>query len=408
MIWLMIAACSLILGVVLGAAIRRLSEPKHMLHLAVRRAEEARDEEISRLSEERDLLKHILENMNTGVIYIELSGKVRIVNRAAEIMFKKPAEQWTDREHWAILRDYDLGARIDEALLFGEQWHGEMKLSDKQTISIRLVPIATVVHHGDTIENAHNLLVICNDVSDWKRTQLMRSEFVANVSHELKTPIAAIRGFSETLLDGDVDMKTREKFLKMIYEESNRMGNLVSDLLELSKLEATENRVTPTSVNLTKIVKRAVDRLQATAENRHIRIESELPAEVTVWADEDMILQVMLNLMVNATHYTFEGGTITVTCDVLVDRVKVHVHDTGVGIEEEHRNRVFERFYRVHRDRSRASGGTGLGLAIVKHIITAHGGQVGCDSEVGHGSDFWFTLSRLETSRFKRDLEMGF
>jgi two-component system, OmpR family, phosphate regulon sensor histidine kinase PhoR len=408
MIWAMIAACFLILGVVLGATIRRLSEPKHMLNIAVRRAEEARDEEISRLSEERDLLKHILENMNTGVIYIELSGKVRIVNLAAEIMFKKPAEQWTDREHWAILRDYDLGARIDEALLFGEPWQGQMKLSDKQTISIRLVPIDTVVHHGDTVENAHNLLVVCNDVSDWKRTQMMRSEFVANVSHELKTPIAAIRGFSETLLDGDVDMKSREKFLRMIYEESNRMGNLVSDLLELSKLEATENRVTPTSVNLTHIVKRAMDRLQTTAESRNIYIESKLPETVAVWADEDMILQVLLNLMVNATHYTNEGGTITVTCDVLVDRVKVHVHDTGVGIEKEHRDRVFERFYRVHRDRSRASGGTGLGLSIVKHIITAHGGQVGCDSEVGQGSDFWFTLSRLETSRLKSDFETGF
>ncbi len=405
MIWAAVVSVCLVIGVVTGAAIRRLSEPMYHqnMHVAGRSGGArggARDEEIERLSEERDLLKHILEDMSTGVIYIELSGKVRIVNRMAELMFKKPAEQWKNREHWAILRDYDLGARIDEALLFGAPWHGELKLSDKQTIDIRLVPIDTIIHHGDIEERAHNVLVICNDVSDWKRTQLMRSEFVANVSHELKTPIAAIRGFSETLLDGDVDQNTQEKFLRMIYEESNRMGNLVSDLLELSKLEATENRVTPTSVNLTQIVDRAMDRLQATAKNRNIELKSKLPEKVTVWADEDMILQVLLNLMVNATHYTNEGGTITITCDVLVDRVKVHVLDTGIGIDEEHRDRVFERFYRVQRDRSRASGGTGLGLSIVKHIITAHGGQVGCDSEVGKGSDFWFTLSRLENPRF--------
>ncbi|MCY0894785.1 MAG: ATP-binding protein, partial [Alicyclobacillaceae bacterium] len=118
---------------------------------------------------------------------------------------------------------------------------------------------------------------------------------------------------------------------------------------------------------------------------------------VAVWADDDMLLQVFLNLMSNAIHYSQQGGVVSVRCEILVDRVKVHVVDTGIGIGEEHLGRVFERFYRVNRDRSRASGGTGLGLSIVKHIVTALGGEVGVKSEIGKGSDFWFTLSRLDS-----------
>ncbi len=397
MIWVVGAVCLLILGAVLGASVFRLSEQSKFKRLAAaHRAKEARDIEIERLSQERDILTHIMENMNTGVIYIATNGRVQIVNRAAELMFRRPAEQWTDREHWSILRIYHLGAAIDQALLFGDVWQGELNLRDKQTISVRLVPIPTVIHHGDSLETAHNVLVICNDVSDWRRVERVRSEFVANVSHELKTPIAAIRGFAETLLDGGVDDKIRNQFLRTIYEESYRMGNLVSDLLELSKLEGTENRLSLNSVDLSRVVTRAFDRLQSTAKDQHISLTSVLPEDLTVWADEDMVLQVLLNLLSNAIHYTTKEGTIFVTCDVLVDRVKVHVHDSGIGIEEEHRGRVFERFYRVNRDRSRASGGTGLGLSIVKHIVTAHGGEVGVESEVGKGSDFWFTLSRLE------------
>lgn len=224
----------------------------------------------------------------------------------------------------------------------------------------------------------------------------MRSEFVANVSHELKTPIAAIRGFSETLLDGDVDAETQASFLRTIYDESNRMGNLVTDLLELSKLEGAEHTIQPGPVVLQDIVDRAVQRLQPEAEKHQVKLATDPCGALTVWGNEDRLLQVFLNLLANAIYYTPPGGTVTVWTDVLIDRVKVHVTDTGIGIPVEDQQRVFERFYRVDRARSRASGGTGLGLAIVKHIISAHGGEVGVSSELGQGSDFWFTLSRLE------------
>ncbi|WP_258112554.1 cell wall metabolism sensor histidine kinase WalK [Alicyclobacillus sp. SP_1] len=355
------------------------------------------DGEIDILSGERDVLQHILHNMNTGIIYINRSGHVEMVNESAQLMFRKPLEQWTHRQHWTLFRNYNLGAAIDNALLFGAPWQSELHIRENQTAMVRLVPILSKTKSSGAAETAYDVLMLCNDVSEFRRLERMRSEFVANVSHELKTPIAAIRGFAETLLDDDIPRQTRQKFLRTIYDESNRMSALVSDLLELSRLEAEEHRVQLVAVDLPGIVHRALDRLQSVAEERQIVMRVESLPDVAVWADDDMLLQVFLNLMSNAIHYSQQGGVVSVRCEILVDRVKVHVVDTGIGIGEEHLGRVFERFYRVNRDRSRASGGTGLGLSIVKHIVTALGGEVGVKSEIGKGSDFWFTLSRLDS-----------
>lgn len=352
------------------------------------------EEQVHQLSQERDILRHILQGMTTGVVYIVSGGMVTMVNEAAERMFRRPAEQWMQREHWALFGHYHLSAAIDNALLFGTTWQSELKLRDSLTVDVRLIVIQTPRDRNG--EAAYDVLVLCTDVSEWRRLERMRSEFVANVSHELKTPIAAIRGFAETLLDGDVDETTQSSFLRTIYDESARMGNLVADLLELSKLEGAEHTIQPGRVVLREVVDRALQRLQPEAEKHEIDLAAEPFDDVTVWGNEDRLLQVFLNLLANAIYYTPAGGKVTVSIDVLIDRVKVHVTDTGIGIPADHRERVFERFYRVDRARSRASGGTGLGLAIVKHIVSAHGGEVGVSSEQGQGSDFWFTLSRLE------------
>lgn len=353
------------------------------------------EDEVVSLRHERDVLQHILRSMTTGVVYIGANGRVQMVNEAAERMFRRPAEQWLNQEHWTVFRDYNLSAAIDRALLFGTGWQNELKLRENLTAEVELIAMQTTQRLNGS-KTAYDILVISNDVSDWHRLELMRSEFVANVSHELKTPISAIRGFAETLLDGDVDPETTTSFLQTMYDEAFRMGNLVSDLLELSKLEGQENAIQPSSIDLGAVIERAETNLQGVAEKHQITLNVTPCGAVTVWADEEKILQVLLNLLTNAIHYTPGGGDITVWCDVLVDRVKVHVVDSGIGIPETDQARVFERFYRVDRDRSRATGGTGLGLAIVKHIVSVHGGQVGVSSEVGKGSDFWFTLPRLE------------
>lgn len=352
-------------------------------------------EHVEQLSQERDVLQHILHSMATGVVYIVSGGHVRMVNEAAERMFRRPAQQWINREHWSVFGHYHLSAAIDNALLFGTTWQSELKLRDNLTIQARLIVIQSARDRSGG-DGGYDALVLFTDVSEWRRLERMRSEFVANVSHELKTPIAAIRGFSETLLDEEVDLATQRSFLQTIYDESQRMTNLVSDLLELSKLEGSERDIQPGRVVLADVIDRGVRQLRPEAEKRQIGLTAQPCGDLTVWGNEDKLLQVVLNLISNAIYYTGEGGQVRLWYDVLIDRVKVHVTDTGIGIPAEHLQRVFERFYRVDRDRSRASGGTGLGLAIVKHIIGAHGGEVGVTSTAGQGSDFWFTLSRLE------------
>lgn len=353
-------------------------------------------EEFDALSQERDILRYILENMTTGVVYLRGDGQVHMVNRSAERIFRRPSEQWQERDHWTIFRNYTLVAAIDHALLFATEWMDELTIRDGVVATVRLVPIQAGPRGTNRHESSYDVLMLVNDVSEWRRLEHLRSEFVANVSHELKTPIAVIRGYAETLLDADVGEDMKLKFLQTIYDESMRMNNLVSDLLELSKLEAADSHVEPISVNLISVVEKAMDRVRPVAERRQIRMHLVDAPQVTVWAEPDMLLQVFLNLLSNAVHYSLDNSDVFVTWDILIDRAKVHVRDRGVGIPTESLGRVFERFYRVHKDRSRASGGTGLGLAIVKHIVTSLGGDVGVDSKVGEGSDFWFTLSRLD------------
>ncbi len=351
---------------------------------------------ISQLSQERDVLQHILHSMATGLVYVNHEGKVQMVNEAAERIFKRPREQWVDRAHWVSLRHYSLCVAIDRALLSGTPWRGEMPVSEESLLDVNLIPIPQTARTGIAQDSRYEALLLFNDVSEWRRLERMRSDFIANVSHELRTPIAAIRGFAETLLDDeDADPEIRRSFLQTIFEESKRMGNLVVDLLELSKLEREGQTVQLKDTSLGDIVDKAVRRLAKEAEERNISIEVAPDMETTVWADADKLLQVFLNLIGNAIHYTPQGGRVRIWRDTLVERVRVHVSDNGIGIPEEHQTRVFERFYRVNHDRSRASGGTGLGLAIVKHIVAVHGGEVGVTSRPGQGSDFWFTLAYL-------------
>jgi len=347
------------------------------------------------VANERDVLRHILKSMTTGVVYISNRGRITMVNEAAERMFMRPNQQWIGHNHWSVFRQYPVGAYIEETSIEGKPSQREIELAEGRIVDVQLIPVASPQASYFTVVR-HDVLMICNDVSEWYRLEHMRTEFVANVSHELKTPVAAIRGFAETLLEGDVDDdEVYRHFLQTIYDEAYRMGNLVSDLLELSKLEGTRQAVQPERIELASVTERAYDRVKQAAEKKSIALVVE-PMEALVWADEDKLLQVLLNLMTNAINYTPQGGRVKVWKEELLDKVKIHVQDTGIGIAPEHQSRVFERFYRVNRDRSRITGGTGLGLAIVKHIISAHGGQVGVDSRVGEGSDFWFTLPRLE------------
>jgi len=225
----------------------------------------------------------------------------------------------------------------------------------------------------------------------------MRREFVANVSHELKTPITSIQGYSETLLSSDdIDKETREKFLEVINKEAERMSRLVSDLLKLSKMDFQSNAMNRASFNAVKLAANCIDKIfiEADKKNQELVLFNEGDDEIYAYANEVDVEQVLLNIISNAIKYTPEGGKIAVKVEQIGDYAEILVKDNGIGIPKEDLPRIFERFYRVDKARSRDVGGTGLGLAIVKHIVKNLGGTINVKSEFGKGSEFTVNIPK--------------
>jgi len=236
-----------------------------------------------------------------------------------------------------------------------------------------------------------------NDIEKLRKLERVRSEFLANVSHELRTPIFSIQGFLETLLDGAVDdPQVNREFLEKAHHHANRLNTLLSDLIEISRIESGDMKMSFRYFSLSEFLQQVVQEMQPQAAKKSLSLELVMPLQPDgkVYGDRERLKQVMINLIDNAVKYTEPGGVITVRASREGTRIAVHVRDTGCGIAPEHQARIFERFYRVDRDRSREVGGTGLGLAIVKHIVEAHGGTIKVESEVGKGSTFTYTLKQ--------------
>ena len=236
-------------------------------------------------------------------------------------------------------------------------------------------------------------VLVARDITGPRKLEAMRRDFVANVSHELKTPLTAIRGSAETLLNGALeDREHGPGFARSIYEQAVRLDNLVNDLLKISYSESGRAAVEKTAVDLRALVEDTAGALAAIMGKKNISLSNLVPAGLEVRADRDKVLQVLINLLDNAVKYNKEGGGIKISTLAEEAGVKVLIEDTGPGIPAEHLPRIFERFYRVDKARSRELGGTGLGLSIVKHLVELHGGRVGVESSVGRGSVFWFTI----------------
>jgi two-component system, OmpR family, phosphate regulon sensor histidine kinase PhoR len=236
-----------------------------------------------------------------------------------------------------------------------------------------------------------------NDIEKLRKLERVRSEFLANVSHELRTPIFSIQGFLETLLDGAVDdPHVNREFLEKAHHHANRLNALLSDLIEISRIESGEMKMSFRYFSVSDFLQQVLKEMEPQAAKKSISLKiGPLPSgDEMVYGDRERLKQVMINLIDNAVKYTEPGGSITVQTSPEGAKTAIHVRDTGSGIAQEHQARIFERFYRVDRDRSREVGGTGLGLAIVKHIVEAHGGTIRVESEAGKGSIFTFTLKR--------------
>ena len=237
-----------------------------------------------------------------------------------------------------------------------------------------------------------------HDIADMKRLERVRSEFLANVSHELRTPIFSVQGYLETLIDGAVDDPTvRDDFLRKAHHNVLRLHHLLTDLIEISRIESGDMKMSFRYFDAVKFFREIVEEMRPTAEMSDVRLELRVHSNDSVhsaYGDRDRLKQVVVNLVENAIKYNRAAGEVMVELAFSDTRLVVRVNDTGIGIPSEDLGRIFERFYRVDKDRSRAVGGSGLGLAIVKHIIEAHRSSIGVESEVGRGSTFSFELKR--------------
>ncbi|MFA5881871.1 MAG: phosphate regulon sensor histidine kinase PhoR [Eubacteriales bacterium] len=347
-------------------------------------AERLRDN-IRQITEERNKVEAILASMSDGVIAVDCNGNILLINPAAERMFNIKYENSMGKGVIEVIRNYDLEKLLQTALMSEESITREVQIFIPDPKSFRISTAPLMSETGVV-----GVVAVLRDITAFREVERMKTDFVANVSHELRTPLTSIKGFVETLMDGAMeDPKTAAHFLEIINDETDRLNRLISDLLSLSRVEAKQGQIRKAALNLDKLIINTVSILspQASEKNQILNVDIKTPLPV-ISADEDMIGQLLINLVDNAIKYTADGGRIDIRAERWNDSVKIAVSDTGIGIPRDSIPRLFERFYRVDKARSREMGGTGLGLAIVKHILEVHSGRIEVDSIVGQGSTF--------------------
>lgn len=340
---------------------------------------------IRQITEEKNKAKAILTSMNDGVIAIDSKGAIILINPAVERMFNVSYENIVGKSVIEVIRNFDLEKLLYQGLnsVDGVSAELQMFVPDPKTFRVSTVPLTSET-------GVVGVVAVLRDVTAFREVERMKTDFVANVSHELRTPLTSIKGFVETLLDGALDEPdTARHFLEIINDETERLNRLISDLLSLSKIEAKQMEANKEMLNLAKIINNTVSILYPQASEKNLKLEATIhPSLPDIEADEDMVGQILINLVDNAIKYTPEGGKVLVTALGEDNMAKISVADTGIGIPRESIPRLFERFYRVDKARSREMGGTGLGLAIVKHILEIHHGRIEVESTVGKGSTF--------------------
>ena len=341
---------------------------------------------VRELREEKQKVETIFARMGEAIVVTDPAGRINLCNPAFERVFGVPCEQ----AHGLTVADATKSNPLDQAFraaLEGAQQTAEVRvLFPAQRI---LEATVTGITDGQTL----GAVGILHDVTQLRRLEAVRREFVVNASHELQTPITAIRAMTETLLAGGRDdPAVTERFLQDLERQANRLGALVRDLLDLASVEAGVHSHGSGMVAVSEVASNVAEQLRSLAEQRQVAVELDVPADVTVGCDWASLSRILSNLLDNAIKYTEAGGRAGVTASRADDVVSVTVWDTGIGIPSTDLERVFERFYRVDKGRSRALGGTGLGLSIVKHLADTLGGRVSVESELGKGSRFTVVL----------------
>ncbi|GAB2569879.1 two-component system histidine kinase PnpS [Gracilibacillus alcaliphilus] len=330
--------------------------------------------------------KTVMDNMESGLMLIDERGYVHLVNRKFSEMFGYSPNDCVGYLYYNVLTDKDIHKVVKETFLYEEKMKNSIThIMNGETQYIEIVG-APVINEAKELKGS---VLVFYDITKLKRVEQVRKDFVANVSHELKTPITSIKGFAETLLDEEItDKETQKQFLSIILKESSRLQSLIHDLLELSQIEKDELQLSMKWIEAEEWLTTSVSLIEQQANKKQLQFEIYLEDKLAFYGDPDLLQQVVLNLMYNAVNYTPEQGKVTLRLYRDQDYTVIEAVDTGIGIPSEALPRLFERFYRVDRARSRSTGGTGLGLAIVKHIVEAHHGHITVESELGKGSCF--------------------
>ncbi|UAL51274.1 MULTISPECIES: two-component system histidine kinase PnpS [Metabacillus] len=342
---------------------------------------------------QQDRLQTLIENMGSGLILIDGRGYINLVNRAYKELFNIESTDFLYKLYYEAFQHKEIVDLVEHIFMTEikarKQLHLPLKI-ERRHFEVYGAPII------GTNDEWKGIVLVFHDITELKKLEQMRKDFVANVSHELKTPITSIKGFTETLLDGALeDKQTLEYFLSIILKESDRLQTLIQDLLDLSKIEQQGFKLNLQNCNAKEILEEVIIILKSKADEKEIELSLHVNSgELYVYGDVYRLKQIFINLISNALNYTPKGGRVQVFLKDGESYATFIVSDTGIGIEKEEIPRIFERFYRVDKARSRNSGGTGLGLAIVKHLVEAHKGQIFVNSTVGEGTTFTVKLNK--------------
>ena len=342
----------------------------------IKSAEKITEEENKR----ENTLETILLHMTDGIIAFNMEGEIILINPAAKKFLSIGPEDITFDD---IFSKFKLGINL-EKIIYLDNWTSteqRIQVEDKY-MKVFFAPFKNQSSRPDGV------IAVVQDITEHVRLDNVQKEFVADVSHELKTPITSIMGYADTLLEGEYDKETQEKFLNVIASEARRMARLVTDLLTLSRYDNNKKRIRKESFDLGDLVKKCQDKLAIEIKKKNHMVNCFVTADVPpVYADRDDIERVVLNILTNSIKYTPEGGEIKIYVGFVYNDAYIKIFDNGIGIPEEDLTRIFERFYRVDKARTREMGGTGLGLSIAKEILDKNGGSIDIKSTVGQGTE---------------------
>ncbi|MBI3669047.1 MAG: PAS domain-containing protein [Acidobacteria bacterium] len=359
------------------------------------------DQTIRTLTDERNRSAAILRSMVEGVAVISAEERILFCNEAFARILGLQAGKSEGRRLVEVTRQAELLGVVKQVLAGREGVRSWLVMGTvrPRSFAVTAAPIAAAGANAGTEATAGAVLVL-HDISELRRLERVRRDFVANVSHEFKTPLTAIQGFAETLLAGALeDQENRPRFLEIISEHARRLGRLTDDLLKLAQIEAEQMELDFRAVSVAELIEGCVETTRLRAEQKQLTLAAECPDGLpAVGGDRARLAEVLQNLLDNAVQYTPAGGRVTLRARAAEREVIITVSDTGIGIPQADQERIFERFYRVDAARSREVGGTGLGLSIAKHIVEAHGGRIWVESTVGQGSDFHFSIPAMSPS----------